>query len=98
MSQNVDLSRFIFVVLLKNRIYTICSYVEKRLTKYFKTLGEECGLGLFRKFQGNQEECDFRGFCNGCILRGIIGFRKKGGMCKWYVKKVSQNLKQMLLS
>lgn len=43
------------------------------------------------------QECDLRGFCNGCILRGCIGSKEKGGMCGWYTNKVPQHLKQVLL-
>jgi len=44
------------------------------------------------------KECNLRGFCQGCILRGVIGAKEKGEMCKWYTNKVSKKLKQTLLS
>lgn len=43
-------------------------------------------------------ECSLRVFCNGCILRGLIGRKEKGGNCNWYQIKVNKHLKQTLLS
>lgn len=43
-------------------------------------------------------DCDKRGFCTSCLMRGFVASREKGEQCKWYRDILGEEMKTFLFS